>query len=137
MQMKKLSFIITLFFITNRLSGQILNGKKVLTSSMSNFSVAASKSETSSINNPTQLNSSNSFNINPEIMIGKIKDNSLLSYSLSLNYGTTKQLNASTWRTISIAPTVSYLKFYNISERLFQSPFARFNFGYKYAKQDA
>src|SRR5690606_5413368 len=115
--MKKISFIIIFFFITKSVLGQIQNGKTVLTSSLSNFSVGASKSETSSNNNPTQSSSSNSFNINPDIMIGKIKNNSLLSYGINLNYSTTKQMNAGSWRAISVAPTLSYLKYYKISER--------------------
>lgn len=135
--MKKISFIIIFFFITKSVLGQIQNGKTVLTSSLSNFSVGASKSETSSNNNPTQSSSSNSFNINPDIMIGKIKNNSLLSYGINLNYSTTKQMNAGSWRAISVAPTLSYLKYYKISERAFLSPFGRLSIGYKHAKQDA
>lgn len=137
MQMKKIIFYLLAFFPGITVIGQFKNGDKVWTSAISNFSVSISKSETTSNSNPPQTSKVNDFRLNPEITFGKIKNNQLFSYGLSLIAGITTQEGGSNRHTLGIAPVIIYQKIYPLSEKLFFTPITRLNVGYQYSKQEA
>lgn len=139
--MQKICFYIPLFFSTIDSFSQIQNGSKVLTSTLTTLGFSFGKSETSSNVNPTQIGKGISIGLRPELTFGRVKNNGLFSYGLSLVFGWGKQSNTASGgfetknSSIGISPVVSYQKFYSIANNLYFSPFSRLSFGYLYSKQ--
>jgi len=142
--MKKLSFCLLFSFLVIKSFAQIADGKKALTSTISNFYFGLSKGEATSSINPTLTGKTSGFGFTTEVLYGEIKKNHLFSYGLQLGLGFGKQSNNSSSTStdakshrIEFAPVVSYQKFYGLTDRLYFSPFSRLSIGYQFFKQDA
>lgn len=135
--MKKIFICLLLSFPVLYSFAQIKDGSKVFTSTISNFGIYSTKSKTTSDNNPTSSTGGSGFGLTPELIYGKIKNNNLLSFGLSLTYQLIKQIDASNKNAIAIAPVITYEKFYPITNKLYFTPFTRLSLGYQYASQAA
>lgn len=123
--------------------GQIKDGTNVI-GLMGNIYVGISKGESSSAVNPTLISKTRGGGLNSEITYGKIKSNHLISYGLIFGFGTDKQSSNSITtpgesknHRYNIGPTVSYQKFYSLTNKLYYSPISKLSVVYQHSKQDA
>ena len=141
--MKKSLVQLGLFLTTINGFGQTNDGKKVITSTLSNFYFGRSKGEATSSINPTLTTKTSGFGFATEVTYGKIKKNNLFSYGLNIAFGFNKQSDNTTTpansknHRIVFGPVISCQKFYKITEKLYYSPYSRLSLGYSYYKQNA
>lgn len=126
-----------LLFLTANSFAQIKDNTKVFTSTISTLGIYSTKSKTTSDNNPTSRTGGSGFGLAPELTYGKIQNGHLFSFGLRLAYQLTKQIDYSDRNSISVAPVVSFEKFYPITNQLYFTPFTRLSVGYQYASQGA
>ena len=130
--MKKFYFFLLLAFVATNSFGQIKDGSKVLTTTLSNLFINLGKTKTTSNLQPPSSGKSQAFGLTLEGTYGKVKNSSLWSYGLSISGAFSTNDGGSRSHSYGFAPVVSYQKFFPLSERFYYSPFGRLSVGYSH-----
>lgn len=130
--MKKGIFCLLLFLFVSDTFSQMVEGSRVWTSTLSDFSVSVSRAKSFAI--ADTLNQKMwGFSVSPEFTVGKFKNNRIISYGLSLQAGLNKQKGETSQYTIGIAPVLSIQRFIKVTDKVYLTPFSRFSLGYEYS----
>lgn len=119
---------------TNNLLSQSLEGKKVISTTFSRIGAYSNHSKIIVPNNPDYFFKNTSFGFYPDISIGKINSNNILTaFGVALGIGWSKNegldFENRLW-SYSLFPNLYFQKYERISERIFFSPAMSASIGY-------
>jgi len=120
---------------------QLKNGDRVFSTMLSNLEFGHMKATRTSPFTDPAFQNADAFKVRTETVFGKLKNNWLISYGVSMEgvwyktvyAGPTNETDNS--HSISIGPLISAQRFYVISDRFLFSAIGKFNVGYQFGSK--
>jgi hypothetical protein len=132
--MKKILFYVFTLLVVSQSSAQIKDGTRIFTATGNLFNASFSKSSSSDSGSSYSASGSNIV-FSPVITYGKVKNNGMLSYGLSLLLTRYTSNDNKAYYPISVGPIISYQKFYLITPQVYFTPSATLSVLYSYSRE--
>lgn len=119
--------------ITPSLMSQLKEGSRIATTNIG-FDFTGSKQNITNFDTTSSAIAQNSFYVNLGFGIGKLKNNRLLTYGISISDSYNNGINSGVTNAYTITASVSYQKFYPITDKLYFTPLSNLYAGYSHSR---